>query len=226
MTTKARTLVSWSSGKDSAWMLNALQQRGDVELVGLVTTFNEEAQRVAMHSVRRELVREQASAIGLPLYEIMLPWPCSNEDYEQCMLDFFDRIEPLSATHFAFGDLYLEEIRDYRIRQLAKTTLEPLFPVWCSERDTETLARQMVDSGLRAVLTCVDTQQLPAEFAGRIFDHSLLDDLPEDVDRCGERGEFHSFCFDGPHLASPLEFEIGEFEDQGRFVYRDVIAKR
>lgn len=200
--TKPRTLVSWSSGKDSAWMLNELQQSDDMELVGLVTTFNEKADRVAMHSVRRELVRKQASAIELPLYEIMLPWPCRNDDYEQCMLDFLDRIETLSATHFAFGDLYLQEIRDYRIRQLAMTKRERLFPVLCSERETETLARKMVDSGLRAVLTCVDTEQLPAKCAGRIFDHSLLDALPKDVDRCGERGEFHTFCFAGPHLAS------------------------
>lgn len=147
-------------------MLNELQQSDDMELVGLVTTFNEKADRGAMHSVRRELVRKLASANGLPLCEIMLPWPCSNDDYEQRMLDFLDRIETLSATHFAFGDLYLEEIRDYRIRQLATTKLEPLFPVWCSERETETLARKMVDSGLRAVLTCVDTEQLPADYAG------------------------------------------------------------
>ncbi len=151
-----RVLLSWSSGKDSAWALHVLRQQLDVEVTGLLTTFNEAADRVAMHAVRRELVEAQAASTGLPLWPVFLPWPCSNGEYEEKMRAVIGRAREEGVTHVAFGDLFLEDVREYRIRMLSGTGIEPLFPLWCSQADTPALARRMVASGLRAVLTCVD----------------------------------------------------------------------
>ena len=222
---RKRVLLSWSSGKDSAWALHVLRQRGDVELVGLVTTFNEAADRVAMHAVRRELVEAQAANAGLPILPVWLPWPCSNEIYEQRMRDLLQQSARQGVTHMAFGDLFLEEVRDYRIRLLAGTGIEPLFPLWGTPADTPALARRMVDAGLRAVLTCVDPAQLDGRFVGRAFDAVLLAELPRGVDPCGERGEFHTFCTDGPMFSAPLAARVGEVVCRDGFCFADVLPE-
>jgi len=219
-----RVLLSWSSGKDSAWALHVLRQQRDVHIVGLLTTFNEAADRVAMHAVRRTLVEAQALAAGLPLWSVPLPWPCSNADYEERMAAVIGRAREEGITHVAFGDLYLQDVRDYRIRQLAGTGVEPLFPLWGSPADTPDLARRMLDSGLRAVLTCVDPKQLPESFAGRPYDAVLLADLPPDVDPCGERGEFHTFCLAGPMFAFEIAVQVGETVSRDGFCFTDVVA--
>ncbi len=190
-----RALVAWSSGKDCAWALHTLRNDPDVEVVGLLTTYNGVADRVAMHGVRSELVRAQAAALDLPLIGVPLPQPCSNEEYERAMADALAEARSEGVTHVAFGDLFLEDVRDYRIHQMAGTGIDPLFPVWCSASETTALAHRMVDAGVRAVITCVHSRQLSPGFAGREFDERLLAELPATVDRCGERGEFHAFCY-------------------------------
>jgi len=220
-----RVLLSWSSGKDSAWTLHVLRQQTDVELVGLLTTFNEAAGRVAMHAVRRELVEAQAAAAGLPLWSVALTWPCSNAAYEAKMHEAVDRARRAGVTHIAFGDLFLVEIRAYRERQLAGTGIEPLFPIWGTAADTPALAREMLATELRAVLTCVDPKQLERRFVGRWFDANLLTDLPASVDPCGERGEFHTFCFAGPMFAAPIAVLVGEATLRDGFWFVDLLAK-
>ena len=220
---KSKALLFWSSGKDSAWSLHVLRQRNEVEVVGLVTTFHEAANRVAMHAVRRELVEAQARATGLPLWPVDVPWPCSNAEYESRMSHVFDRARQQGITHCAFGDLFLEDIRAYRERQFTGTGITPLFPLWCSAVDTAKLARTMVSTGLRAVLTCVDTKQLAEKFAGREFDAGLLTELPVTVDPCGEGGEFHTFCYAGPMFSGPIPVRIGEHAVRDGFYYADVI---
>lgn len=218
-----RVLLSWSSGKDSAWTLHVLRQQLDVEVVGLLTTFNEAADRVAMHAVRRPLVKAQAAAAGLPLWPVLLPWPCSNAAYEERMSAVIGRARETGVTHAAFGDLFLEDVRDYRIRQLSGTGIEPLFPLWGSASDTPELARRMLAAGLRAVLTCVDPKQLPEPFVGRLYDAAFLADLPAGVDPCGERGEFHTFCFGGPMFASAIAVRVGEILSRDGFCFADVV---
>ena len=218
---RPRVLVSWSSGKDSAWMLHTLQQRDDIDLAGLLTTVNETFGRVSMHAVRRELLAAQADAAGLPLLEIPLPWPCSNEEYERRMSAAVAAARADDVTHVAFGDMFLEDVRAYRERQMVGTGLSPLFPLWA--RDTAQLAREMIASGLRARLTAVDRAVLPASFAGREFDASLLDDLPPGVDPCGEYGEFHSFCYDGPMFRRRIHFEPGDIVQRNGFAFADLL---
>lgn len=218
-----RILLSWSSGKDSAWTLHVLRQQPDADVAGLLTTFNQSANRVAMHAVRRELVDAQAAAARLPLWDVPLPWPCSNADYERLMADVIRRARAEGITHVAFGDLFLEDVRDYRIRQMSGTGIEPLFPLWGSAAETPGLARDMLASGLRGVITCVDPKQLPAAFAGRLYDEALLRDLPSGVDPCGERGEFHTFCFAGPMFDYPLAVQTGETVHRDGFCFTDVM---
>jgi uncharacterized protein (TIGR00290 family) len=214
-------LLSWSSGKDSAWALYLLRQRADVNLVGLLTTFNKAANRVAMHAVRRELAELQASAAGLPLWDIDLPWPCSNAEYEEIMRGVCQRAVSERVDAVAFGDLFLEDVRDYRVKQLAGTGLEPMFPVWGIP--TDALAQEMIAGGLRARLTCVDPKRLDRSFAGREFDAALLRDLPADADPCGERGEFHTFCYASPAFLAPIAVETGEIVERDGFVFADVL---
>jgi uncharacterized protein (TIGR00290 family) len=215
-----RTLLSWSSGKDSAWTLHVLRQQSEYEVVGLLTTFNREANRVAMHGVRRALVEAQARSLNLPLWDVDLPAPCSNDDYERIMQKVCAKALRQEIECMAFGDLFLRDVRAYRERQLEGSGLQPIFPVW--DLSTRTLAEQMVDSGLRARLTCIDTQAISADFAGREFDTQLLRDLPPSVDPCGENGEFHSFVYAGPMFSHPLAVSPGEIVTRDRFVFADL----
>jgi uncharacterized protein (TIGR00290 family) len=219
-----RVLLSWSSGKDSAWTLHVLRQAPDVEVVALVTTFNEAFDRVAMHAVRRTLVEAQARSAGLPLWAVPLPWPCANDDYEQRMAAMITRARDEGITHMAYGDLFLEDVRDYRIRMLSGAGVEPLFPIWGSSKDTPALARQMLAAGLRAVLTCVDPKQLAESFVGREYDAALLAEFPPTVDPCGERGEFHTFCFAGPMFANEIAVRVGETVNRDGFCFADVVS--
>lgn len=218
-----RILLSWSSGKDSAWSLHILRQRGEYEVVGLLTTFNEVADRVAMHAVRRELVEQQAVATGLPLWAVPLPWPCSNEQYELLMAETCAKATVEGIRGIAFGDLFLDDVRAYRERQMRKTGLEPIFPVW--GLPTHDLAQTMIASGMRAKLTCIDTGKLDRGFAGCEFDEAFLSALPDDVDPCGERGEFHSFVYEGPMLNAALPVSVGETAVRDHFIFADLISR-
>ncbi len=199
-----------------------LRQRGEYEVVGLLTTFNEEAGRVAMHAVRRELVERQAAAAGLPLWAVPLPWPCSNAQYETLMAQTCAKAVAEGIEGVAFGDLFLEDVRAYREKQLKGTGLEPVFPVW--GLPTRALAEEMIASGVRAKLTCIDTGKLDRSFAGREFDKGLLSALPEGVDACGERGEFHSFVYAGPMLNGVVPVAVGESIVQDQFVFADLVS--
>jgi uncharacterized protein (TIGR00290 family) len=219
-----KLLLSWSSGKDSAWALYRLRQQREYEVVGLLTTLNAAFDRVAMHSTRRALVEAQAAAAGLPLTTIPLPWPCSNDHYEAAMSSACVQAVSDGIEVMAFGDLFLEDIRQYRIDKLKGTGLEPVFPVW--GRDTRRLAREMIAGGLRARLVCVDPRKFPgrtpADFAGRDFDAALLRDLPPSVDPCGENGEFHTAVYAGPMFREPIPVESGEIVTRDGFVFADV----
>jgi uncharacterized protein (TIGR00290 family) len=217
-----RILLSWSSGKDSAWSLHVLRQRAEYEVVGLLTTFNEVADRVAMHAVRRELVERQAAATGLPLWSVPLPWPCSNEQYQSLMAQTCAKAVAEGIEGIAFGDLFLDDVRAYREKQLKDTGLQPLFPVW--GLPTRALAQEMIASGTRAKLTCIDTKKLDPSFVGREFDEALLSALPGEVDPCGERGEFHSFVYAGPMLNAALSIAVGETVVRDQFVFADLMA--
>jgi uncharacterized protein (TIGR00290 family) len=215
-----RLLLSWSSGKDSAWALHCLRQRGDFEVAALLTTLNSAFDRVAMHSTRRALLEAQAHAAGLPLYSVPLPWPCSNEHYESAMRTACDRAIADGIEAIAFGDLFLEDVRRYREDKLRGTGLKPVFPIW--GLDTRLLAEEMIAGGLRARIVCVDPKKLPAEFAGREFDADFLRDLPAGVDPCGENGEFHSAVYAGPMFREPIAIESGEVVERDGFVFADV----
>jgi uncharacterized protein (TIGR00290 family) len=221
MSNRPRLLLSWSSGKDSAWTLHRLRKQNAVDIVGLVTTVNAAFDRVAMHGVRAELLEAQAAAAGAPLWRVDLPWPCPNAEYEARMRALIERARAARVTHMAFGDLFLEDVRAYREHQLAGTGITPLFPLW--GLGTAQLARDMCAGGLRATLTCVDPKQLPARFAGRAFDQQLLAELPPGVDPCGERGEFHSFCHAGPMFRQPISVATGEVVERDGFVFADLV---
>lgn len=215
-----KVLVSWSSGKDSAWMVHVLRRRADVQLAGLLTTINEAAQRVAMHGVRIDVLEAQAAALGLPLWPIPIPSPCPNEVYERAMAAAVARAVGEGFTHVAFGDLFLEDVRRYREERLAGTGLAPLFPLFGS--DTARLAREMIAGGLRARIAGLNPKVLDRRFAGREFDADLLAELPQDVDPCGERGEFHTCAYDGPMFSRRLEIETGITVERDGFVFTDL----
>lgn len=212
--------MSWSSGKDSAMALDAIRRDEDIEVTALLVTLNVAADRVAMHAVRHELVEAQADRLGLPLRVVEIPSPCSNQVYEAKMQGAIDAALADGVEHLAFGDLFLDDVRAYREKQLTGSGLSPLFPLW--GRPTRALAQDMLGCGVRAVLTCVDPAQLPPSFAGRIYDPSLLAALPATVDPCGERGEFHTFVFDGPGFSAPIDIELGEVVERDGFVFCDV----
>ncbi len=218
---RQRTLVSWSSGKDSAWSLYLLRRDPSIELAALLTTFNAEAGRVAMHSVRRELVEAQAARLGLPLRPVDLPWPCPNSEYESRMLEACRRAVSDGITTIAFGDLFLEDIRAWRERQLNGTGLSPAFPVW--HIPTAQLARRLLEAGVKAKVTCIDRKRLDTAFAGREYNAAFLDDLPSGIDPCGENGEFHTFVYDSPDFAQPIPVTVGTIIDRDGFVFADLI---
>ncbi len=217
-----KVLLSWSSGKDSVWALHLLRQQPDIEVAALLTSFNSAAGRVAMHAVRRTLVDAQAARTGLPQWTVDLPWPCSNAEYEERMRGVWQRAFTEGITAVAFGDLFLQDIRDYRERQLLGTGLEPLFPVW--QIPTAKLARDMIAAGVKAKITCVDPSQVDRTFAGRDFDQALLDSLPPSIDPCGENGEFHTFVYDAPVFSSPIDVQVGEIVERDGFIFADVLA--
>lgn len=217
----AQAVLAWSSGKDCAWALHVLRQQNQVEIVGLLTTVNAHFDRVAMHAVRTELLRAQSKAVGVPLHTVPLPWPCSNEAYEAAMAVAVEQLRAKGVSVMAFGDLFLTDVREYRESKLQGTGIAPLFPLWGIP--TRLLAREMIAGGLRARLTCVDPKQLAPTFAGREFDESLLNDMPEGVDPCGERGEFHSFAYDGPMFESAIPVRSGAVVDREGFVFADLV---
>lgn len=214
-------LLSWSGGKDCAWALHLLRQDPAYEVVALLTTINQQFNRVAMHGFRESLLDQQAEAAGLPVWKVPLPWPCSNDLYESAMATACARAVAEGLHGIAFGDLFLEDVRAYRIEKLASTGLVPLFPCW--GLPTNELARTMIASGLQARLTCVDPRQLNPSFAGRAFDAQLLADLPATADPCGERGEFHSFVHAGPIFSHTIAIRAGETVERDGFIYADLL---
>jgi len=222
---KPKILLSWSSGKDCAWTLHVLRQQQQVDVVGLLATYNEAFDRVAMHGVRLDLVRAQAESSGLPLWPVPLPWPCSNDIYESRMAVVIGRARSEGIEQMAFGDLFLADVRAYRERQLMGTGIQPIFPLWGTVNDTPSLARQMIDAGLRATLVCVDPKQLDPSFVGREFDIGLLANLPSTVDPCGERGEFHTFCHSGPMFQRAILFDNGDIVERDGFWFADLQSR-
>jgi uncharacterized protein (TIGR00290 family) len=212
--------MSWSSGKDSAFALAVAREQGaDVER--LLVTVNADADRVAMHAVRRALLEAQADRLGIPLHVVPIPSPCPNDVYEARMYDAISAATSAGVRDVIFGDLFLEDVRAYREQHLGGTSLTPRFPLW--GRPTDALARDMIDAGVRAVLTCVDPRVLPREFAGRRYDDALLADLPPGVDPCGERGEFHTFVWDAPGFREPIDIETADVVERDGFVFCDVV---
>lgn len=218
---KPKAWLSWSTGKDSAWALHVTRQRGEVEVVALLTTVNTQFQRVAMHAVRETLLNAQARAAGLPLIKVPIPYPCPNAQYEKAMEEAMSQARAAGVYHVVFGDLFLEDIRKYREEKLAACGMQPLFPIWGLE--TQGLARQMVEAGLRAYVTCVDPKKLARDFCGRVYDGRFLTDLPAGIDLCGENGEFHTFAFAGPVFRAPVSAQVGEIVERDGFVFADLL---
>ncbi len=216
-----RTLVSWSSGKDSAWALHVLRQDPEIEPLGLFTVVNAKHQRVAMHAVRLRLLELQAEAVGLPLRTIEIPHPCSDEQYQSAMRPFIGQSRSQGVQCMAFGDLFLQDIREYREKQLNGTGIVPRFPLW--NKPTRALADEMLAAGLRAIIVCVDPRRLPGRYVGREWSQALLDELPATVDPCGENGEFHTVAVDGPMFLRPVRVEIGETVEREGFFFADVL---
>jgi uncharacterized protein (TIGR00290 family) len=218
---KPKAWLGWSSGKDSAWSLHAVRSRGDLDVVGLLTTVNRTHARVAMHAVRESLLEAQAAAADLPLISVPIPSPCTNEEYERAMSAAMDRANSEGVTHMIFGDLFLEDVRRYREENLAKCGITPVFPLWGIP--TQQLAREMIAGGLRSYLTCVDPRKLDKSFAGREWNAMLLADLPPAVDPCGENGEFHTFACAGPMFRAPIHVRGGEIVERDGFVFADLL---
>ncbi len=218
-----KVILSWSSGKDCAWTLHLLRQQPNIQVAALLTTFNSAANRVAMHAVRRALVEAQAERTGIALWAVELPWPCSNLEYEDRMRAVCQRATAEGITAIAFGDLFLQDVRNYRVRQLQGTGLEPLFPVW--QIATEQLSREMIAAGVKAKITCVDPAKLAKSFAGQDYDSRLLQRLPPEIDPCGENGEFHTFVYDAPVFSGPIAVQTGEVLERDGFVFADLLPK-
>ena len=216
-----KALIAWSSGKDSAWALHEARRAGEYEIVGALTTVTTEFARVSMHGVREELLRAQLDAAALPARMVRIPYPCPNAVYEREMAKAVCDAVAEGVTHMIFGDLFLQDIRDYRERQLAGSGITPVFPLWLCP--TDALARTMIDSGLEARLTVVDRRKLAKEFAGRSFDAKLLADLPPEIDCCGENGEFHSFVTAGPMLTGKVAVSLGETVERDGFAFADLL---
>ena len=221
VTGKKRVMVSWSTGKDSAWALHVLQNDPAVEVVGLVTSVVPKWGRVSMHGVREPLALAQAKAAGLLWYNIYLDWPCTNEQYEAHVRDALHWLKlERQVDAVAYGDLYLTDVRAYRERLMDGTGIEPLFPLW--GRDTRELAQTMITGGLRARIVCLDPKRIPPQLAGAEFNQRFLDELPAGVDPCAESGEFHTFCYDGPMFQKPVPVVTGITVEREGFVYTDL----
>jgi uncharacterized protein (TIGR00290 family) len=212
--------MSWSSGKDSAMALHAVRTQNDLDVTALLVTMNAEADRIAMHAVRRELLAAQAARLDLPVHVVDIPSPCPNDVYEAAMTGALAVARDAGVERMVFGDLFLEDVRDYRETRLTDTGITPVFPLW--GRPTDRLARDMLGAGVRAVLTCIDPTVLDPELAGRAFDEALLAELPPGVDPCGERGEFHTFVWDGPGFRAPIDIEVGDVVERDGFVFCDL----
>ncbi len=213
-------MLAWSSGKDSAWALHMLRQNPEIDVVGLFSTVNEAFNRVAMHAVRLELLMKQAQSASLPMDVIHIPYPCTNQDYEDRMGAFIEKAKAKKIECIAFGDLFLEDVRKYREEKLAGTGITPIFPLW--GMPTQTLSKEMIDSGLKAVITSIDPKLIPEEFIGRTYDESFLQQIPDTVDPCGENGEFHTFAFAGPMFKEPITISVGEIVHRDGFVFADI----
>jgi uncharacterized protein (TIGR00290 family) len=222
MAARPQALIAWSSGKDSAWALHEVRRAGEFDVVGALTTVTDEFARVSMHGVREELLHAQLAAAGLPAIVVRIPYPCPNDIYEREMAATIADARARGVTHTIFGDLFLEDVRAYRERQLAGSGITPVFPIW--HRPTAALAREMIASGMQAHLTTVDVAKLPAAFAGRRFDAALLGALPEGADPCGENGEFHSFVSAGPMLKGKIAVKVGETVERDGFAFADLLA--
>ena len=221
--TRPKAWLAWSSGKDSAWALHTIRQDREFDVVALLTTVNSTHTRVAMHAVRESLLEIQAASAGLPLVKVPIPSPCPNEIYEQAMSAAMARARAEGILHVIFGDLFLEDIRAYREKQLATCGMTPVFPLW--GRNTRQLAEGMIAGGLSAFLTCVDPRQMDRGFAGRPFDKDLLAALPRDVDPCGENGEFHTFANAGPMFRAEIPVTLGEVVQRDGFVFADLLPR-
>jgi uncharacterized protein (TIGR00290 family) len=221
MIPRPKVVVSWSSGKDSALALHEVQRSGDVEVVGILTTVTSSFGRVSMHGVRESLLDRQTEALGLRGWKVPIPSPCPNDVYEREMARALGEIQQLGVSAVVFGDLFLEDIRQYREARLAEVGMRGIFPLW--GRKTDQLAREMIAVGIRATLTCIDPRKLDRTFAGRTFDAALLDALPEGVDPCGENGEFHTFASASPAFNGPISIEVGEVVDRDGFVFADIV---
>jgi uncharacterized protein (TIGR00290 family) len=224
MTSAIKTLLAWSSGKDSAYALWSLRRQADTEVVGLLTTLNAAVERVSMHGVRESVLEAQAAACGLPLWKVWLPDPCSDEQYRAAMSEATERARGQGIRAIAFGDLFLADVRAYREAQLAGSGVTPLFPLW--GQPTAALAKEMIDEGMEALITCVDTERLNGCFAGRCFDQQLLEELPPGVDPCAENGEFHTVAVAGPMFRKRIAVEVGSVVERDRFVFVDVLLRK
>jgi uncharacterized protein (TIGR00290 family) len=221
MTARPKALIAWSSGKDSAWALYEARRAGDYDIVGALTTVTDTFSRVSMHGVREELLHAQLDAAGLPASIVRIPFPCTNEIYEQKMAAAMHEAKARGITHVIFGDLFLADLRAWREAKLAEIGMIAMFPLWM--RPTAALAREMIEAGVEAHLATVDLKKLSASFAGRRFDGGLLDELPADTDPCGENGEFHSFVSAGPMLARKIAVRVGETVEREGFAYADLL---
>ena len=218
---RPKALIAWSSGKDSAWALHEARLAGEFDIVGALTTVTDRFERVSMHGVRETLLRAQLDAAGLPAIAVRIPYPCPNEIYERAMAAAIEDAKVRGVTHMIFGDLFLEDIRAYREKQLAGTGITPVFPLWL--RPTAALARAMIEGGIEAHLAVVDLKKLPAHFAGRRFDTALLTEFPAGIDPCGENGEFHTFVSAGPMLARKIPVKVGETIERDGFAFADLV---
>lgn len=216
-----KVLVSWSTGKDSAYALHHARQTDQYEVVGLLSTITEEYDRVSMHATHHELLKTQAERLGLPLYSVFIPSSCTNDIYEARMEIALRQVIKKGISHIVFGDLFLEEIRKYRESKLAKTNIIPLFPLWGI--NTACLAKEMIHAGIKAVITCVDPKKLDSSFVGRQFNEQILSDFPKGIDPCGENGEFHTFVYDGPMFYKSIPISIGTIVERNGYIFRDVM---
>jgi uncharacterized protein (TIGR00290 family) len=219
--TRPKAIMSWSTGKESAFALHQIRQNGEVEIVAVMTTISSAFDRVSMHGVREVLLDRQTEALGLPCWKISIPSPCPNEVYEREMASMLDQARRDGVTHVVFGDIFLEDLRAYREKRLAEVGMIAVFPLW--KRDTKALAGEMIASGLRATITCIDPRKLHRSFAGRTFDDGFVADLPSGVDPCGENGEFHSFAWAGPMFDKTIPVATGEVVERDGFVFADVM---